>query len=104
MRRSTSPPRCETVHYGGKYWGVPETSDAAFLYYNKAKVKTPPTTWQQVYTEAKSTGGIVYQGAPYEGLTCDFLELAFAAGRPGPVRRRQEVRHQLAAEPRGARR
>jgi multiple sugar transport system substrate-binding protein len=22
----------------------------------------------------------VYQGAPYEGLTCDFLELAFAAG------------------------
>jgi multiple sugar transport system substrate-binding protein len=24
--------------------------------------------------------GIVYQGAPYEGLTCDFLELSFAAG------------------------
>ena len=70
----------ETVHYGGKYWGVPETSDAAFLYYNKAKVKTPPTTWQQVYTQAKSLGGIVYQGAPYEGLTCDFLELAFASG------------------------
>ena len=46
----------QTVHYGGKYWGVPETSDAAFLYYNKTKVKSPPTTWQQVYTEAKSTG------------------------------------------------
>jgi multiple sugar transport system substrate-binding protein len=70
----------QTVHYGGKYWGVPETSDAAFLYYNKAKVKTPPTTWQQVYSQAKTLGGIVYQGAPYEGLTCDFLELAFAAG------------------------
>lgn len=70
----------QTVHYSGKYWGVPETSDAAFLYYRTDKVKTPPTTWQQVYQQAKSTGGIVYQGAPYEGLTCDFLELAFAAG------------------------
>jgi multiple sugar transport system substrate-binding protein len=70
----------QTVHYGGKYWGVPETSDAAFLFYRKDKTKTPPTTWQQVYQQAKPTGGIVYQGAPYEGLTCDFLELAFAAG------------------------
>jgi multiple sugar transport system substrate-binding protein len=70
----------ETVHYGGKYWGVPETSDAGFLFYRTDKTKTPPTTWQQVYQQAKSMGGIVYQGAPYEGLTCNFLELAFAAG------------------------
>src|SRR5439155_18140220 len=27
----------ETVHYGGKYWGVPETSDAAFIYYRTDK-------------------------------------------------------------------
>jgi len=67
----------QTVHYGGKYWGVPETSDAAFIFY---KGKSAPTTWQQVYSQAKSSGGIVYQGAPYEGLTCDFLEIAYAAG------------------------
>jgi len=71
----------ETVHYADKYWGVPETSDAAFIYYRTDKgAGSPPSTWQQVYADAAKQGGLVYQGAPYEGLTCDFLELAFAAG------------------------
>jgi trehalose/maltose transport system substrate-binding protein len=70
----------ETVTYDGKIWGVPESSDAGLLYYNTKKVKEIPATWQDVYKEAKSNGGIVYQGAAYEGLTCDFLELFFGAG------------------------
>jgi multiple sugar transport system substrate-binding protein len=74
------PATLKTVDYAGKLWGVPQQTDAAFLYYRDDQVKMPPTTWQQVYQEAKSNDGIVYQGAPYEGLTCDFLELAFAAG------------------------
>jgi multiple sugar transport system substrate-binding protein len=74
------PATLQTITYGGKIWGVPQQTDAAFLYYRKDQVKTPPTTWQQVYQDAKAHNGIVYQGAPYEGLTCDFLELAFAAG------------------------
>jgi trehalose/maltose transport system substrate-binding protein len=71
----------ETVHYGGKYWGVPQTSDAAFIFYRTDKGGgSAPTTWQQVYQEGAKQGGVIYQGAPYEGLTCDFLEIAFAAG------------------------
>jgi len=70
----------ETVTYDGKIWGAPETTDAAFLYYRTDMVPEAPSTWQQVYSEAKDKGGIVFQGAPYEGLTCDWLELAFAAG------------------------
>src|SRR4051794_11855503 len=70
----------ETVHYGGNYWGVPFASDAAFIFYKPSETPNPPTTWQQVYQQAKGKGGLVYQGAPYEGLTCNFLELAFAAG------------------------
>src|SRR5215210_7274334 len=70
----------ETVTYDGKLWGSPESSDAGLLYYNTDKVKGVPATWQEVYSQAKSKGGIVYQGAAYEGLTCDFLELFFGAG------------------------
>jgi len=70
----------ETVTYDGKIWGVPESSDAGLLYYNTDKVKSIPSTWQEVYSQAEKKGGIVYQGAAYEGLTCDFLELMFAAG------------------------
>src|SRR5688500_1343851 len=70
----------ETVTYDGKIWGVPETSDAGLLYYNTSKVKEIPATWQEVYETAQKEGGIVYQGAAYEGLTCDYLELFFGAG------------------------
>jgi multiple sugar transport system substrate-binding protein len=70
----------ETATYDGKIWGAPESSDAGLLYYNTDKVKSVPATWQEVYSEAAKNGGITYQGAAYEGLTCDFLELFFAAG------------------------
>ena len=73
-------PALETATYDGRVWGVPSYTNAALLYYRKDKVASPPQTWQDLYKQAATTGGIVFQGAAYEGLTCDWLELAFAAG------------------------
>jgi multiple sugar transport system substrate-binding protein len=74
------PSTLSSVDYEGKIWGVPRVTDAGLLYYRKDKVKEVPATWQDVYKQAQSGEGIVYQGASYEGLTVNFLELAFAAG------------------------
>jgi multiple sugar transport system substrate-binding protein len=75
------PSTLETIKFDGdKYWGVPKQTDAGFIYYRTDQVDGVPATWQAVYEEAQKNKGIVYQGAAYEGLTVDYLELAFAAG------------------------
>ena len=74
------PATFESVQYDGKTWGVPKQTDAALLYYRSDQVDQAPTTWQETYQQAAANDGIVYQGAAYEGLTCDFLEIAFGAG------------------------
>jgi multiple sugar transport system substrate-binding protein len=70
----------DSATYDGKIWAMPQQTDAAFLYYRTDQVDEVPATWQEVYEVAGQNDGIVYQGAPYEGLTCDFLEIAYAAG------------------------
>ena len=70
----------ETATFDGKVWGMPQQTDAGFLYYRTDQVTEKPATWQDVYKQAADKDGIVYQGNSYEGLTCNFLELAFAAG------------------------
>jgi multiple sugar transport system substrate-binding protein len=74
------PSTLSTIQYDGKYFGVPRVTDSGFLYYRTDLIKKEPKTWQEAYQLAKPHGGIAYQGAAYEGLTVDYLELAFAAG------------------------
>ncbi len=74
------PSTLETASYQGRYYGVPEKTDAGLIYYRTDRVKTAPATWQELYDTAKSVGGFVYQGKAYEGLTVNFLEVAYAAG------------------------
>jgi len=73
-------PSIDTATYEGKIWGVPHYTNAALLYYRTDKIDQAPTTWQDVYQQAGEKGGIVFQGAAYEGLTCDWLEVAYSAG------------------------
>ena len=71
-------PRSTTT---GKIWGVPRVTDAGFLYYRTDQVdEVPDDLAGRLQAGRRARSGIVYQGAAYEGLTVDFLELAFAAG------------------------
>jgi multiple sugar transport system substrate-binding protein len=74
------PSTVATGEYQGRNWAAPYNSNAALLYYRTDQVHTAPTTWEDVYKEAAANSGVVYQGAAYEGLTCDFLELLYSAG------------------------
>jgi multiple sugar transport system substrate-binding protein len=77
--------------YKGKVYGSPLFEDQGFMYYRKdllAKAGLqPPTTWEQLESEAKTLVskklvkyGFVFQGASYEGLTCNFMEYLTSAG------------------------
>ncbi|WP_210495357.1 ABC transporter substrate-binding protein [Patulibacter sp. SYSU D01012] len=74
------PSTLQTATYDGRYYGVPEKTDAGLLYYRKDRTSTPPDTWQALYSAAKDEGGFVFQGKAYEGLTVHFLEVAYGAG------------------------
>jgi multiple sugar transport system substrate-binding protein len=74
------PSTLEPNEYEGRYWAVPQVTGAGLLYRRTDQVPETPATWQELYAAAAEHDGIAYQGAAYEGLTCNFLEIAFAAG------------------------
>ena len=72
--------------YNGKLWAAPTRTDAGLIYYRTDIIKTAPTTWDDLTSMAKASApskvkfGYVWQGAQYEGLVCDFVEVLYGYG------------------------
>ncbi|POZ93701.1 ABC transporter substrate-binding protein [Petrotoga halophila] len=74
----------------GRLVAVPWFTDAGILYYRKDLLEKygydVPKTWDELYTAAKDISekegieGFVWQGARYEGLTCDVMEFVHSFG------------------------
>jgi len=86
-----SPGAITLAQYKGASYSVPSWTEAAFLYYRKDLLEQAglpvPKTWEELMTDAKQLqasgtvkDGYVWQGAGYEGLTCNVSELIADAG------------------------
>lgn len=91
-REKIFPGAMNTVVYQGKTLGMPWILDTKYLYYNKAMldkagIKTPPASWQQVMDDAKvlKDKGIVkyplvWSWSQAEALVCDYTTLVSGFG------------------------
>ncbi|NUR83997.1 MAG: ABC transporter substrate-binding protein [Nonomuraea sp.] len=82
------PPTVATGQYRGRLYAAPWKTDAGLLYYrkdllDKAGIKEPPKTWQEMEADCKKVPGVscfAGQYEKYEGLTCNFAEAVNSAG------------------------
>jgi multiple sugar transport system substrate-binding protein len=85
-RANYLPGPLEGCTYNGKVWAAPFYTDAGLIYYRTDINKTAPTTWDDLVTMAKAASpsktklGYLWQGAQYEGLVCDFVEVLYGYG------------------------
>ncbi len=86
-----APGLIQGASYKGQVYGSPLFEDQGFLYYRKDLLAkehmSVPTTWEQLESDAQKLQkdgsvkyGFVWEGASYEGLTCDFMEYLTDAG------------------------
>jgi multiple sugar transport system substrate-binding protein len=86
--RRFAPELLPATKYHGKTYAVPLFADQGLLFYRKDLVPRPPTTWEGLVAEADriigqahgNLYGYVWQGAAYEGLTCNWTEMLADAG------------------------
>jgi multiple sugar transport system substrate-binding protein len=81
-----------TVEYDGKYYGMPWIADTKFLFYNKDMLKKagfdhPPTTWEELETQAKAIKDkgivdypLVWSWSQSEAAICDYTTILSAMG------------------------
>src|SRR5436190_16722501 len=71
--------------YQGQIWAAPMRTDIGLLYSRTDIVSTAPKTWDDLTSTAqsnqsKSKYGYVWEGAQYEGLVCNFIEVLHGYG------------------------
>jgi multiple sugar transport system substrate-binding protein len=82
----TLKPALETGLWHGKLYAVPYNSNTQLLWYRSDLVKTPPTTWAQMFEDASRLAAegkphlIEVQGAQYEGVVVWFNTLLASDG------------------------
>ena len=87
-RANYLPGPIQSCTYQGKIAAAPLRTDLGVLYYRTDIVSTPPNTFDNLVSLAKTNAsktkyGYVWQGSQYEGLVCDFVEVL--AGYGGTV-------------------
>jgi trehalose/maltose transport system substrate-binding protein len=86
IEAASLPGPVESAIWGGELWAAPYNTNAGFLYYRSDLVDAAPTTWDQLCEEATSVGeaegigGLIGQGAQYEGFVVNWLEYYWGAG------------------------
>ncbi len=95
----------EGCTFNGHIWAVPLRTGGGLLYYRKDLIPTPPATWDQLTDMAirgsgKTGHGYVWQGAMYEGLVCNFVEVLYSYG--GQVLASNDPKKVVVNSPEGA--
>jgi len=96
-RKDFLPAEFEAGSYQGKLYRMPAFTDAGVLFYRTDLVKTPPKTFEELVSLARSQQtperwGFLWQGKQYEGLVTVFLEVLWGFGGDWIDAQTREVR------------